>query len=110
MAIKKTAASADGKYHCTISFNTQKNLHKVFSERKFLRIITLNNMVSGHNNIFIIRDKDDIEADVSELSLECLPESKVGQTNLKLMEEVKQLQQENKILKTQLNKIRSILT
>lgn len=109
--IKNTteAIDAKGKYCCTITFTTNKNLNKVFSERKFLRIITLNNMITKHNNIFIIREKDDIEADVSELNLECLLESKVKETNQKLQEEVKLLRDENKILKNQLAKIKNIL-
>ncbi len=98
------------KYLCTISFTTHKNLAKVFNERKFLRIITLNNMIEGHNNIFIIRDGDDIEADISELQLDCAIESKARETNLTLIEKIKQLEAENKRLNSLVNKIQKLVT
>ncbi len=109
MKIPKVKENAN-KYLCTISFATHKNLTKVFNERKFLRIITLNNMVEGRNNIFIIRDGDDIEADVSELQLDCAIESKARENNLALIEKVKQLETENKRLNSLVNKIQKLIS
>ena len=97
------------KYLCTISFATHVNLTKIFAQRKFLRIITLNNMIEGRNNIFIIRDGDDIEADVSELVLSCAIESKARENNMLLLERVKQLEAENKRLANLVNKIQKMV-
>lgn len=107
--LTSTINDSKAKYRCTISFTTKKNLHKIFSERKFLRIITLNNMVTNHNNIFIIREQDDIEADVSELSLECLLDSKAKETNLQLLAEITQLKHENKRLNQILSKVKNLV-
>lgn len=97
------------KYECTISFSVTKNLKRVFQEKKFLRIITLNNMIEGKNNIFIIRENDDIEAGIDKLELECLPEGKSSENNILLLEKIKLLEHENKELKTKLAKLKKIL-
>lgn len=97
------------KYECTISFSVDKNLKKIFQEKKFLRIITLNNMLEGKNNIFIIRDHDDIEATIENLDLECLVEGKSTENNLLLTDKIRHLEQENKELKAKLIKLRKIL-
>ena len=106
MKIKENAT----KYLCTISFATHRNLTKIFHERKFLRIITLNNMIEGRNNIFIIRDGDDIEADVSELQLDCAIESKARENSFALVEKVKQLEAENKRLTNLVTKIQKLIS
>lgn len=97
------------KYECTISFSVTKNLKRVFQEKKFLRIITLNNMLEGKNNIFIIRESDDIEASIDKLDLECVPEGKSKENNLLFQEKIKLLEQENKELKAKLVKLKKIL-
>lgn len=97
------------KYECTISFSVTKNLKRVFQEKKFLRIITLNNMLEGKNNIFIIRESDDIEAGIDKLELECVPEGKSKENNLLFQEKIKLLEQENKELKAKLTKLKKIL-
>lgn len=96
-------------YQCSIQFTLSKNLKRVFQEKKFLRIITLNNMVEGKNNIYIIRDTDDIEADIGELQLECLPEGKSQENNAMLLDKIKLLELENRSLKTKLDKISKLL-
>ncbi|MCC2645110.1 MAG: hypothetical protein K0R49_1588 [Burkholderiales bacterium] len=97
------------RYQCSIHFTLSKNLKKVFSEKKFLRIITLNNMVEGKNNIYIIRDNDDIEAEIGDLQLDCLPEGKSAENNAILLDKIKSLELENKALKSKLEKIGKLL-
>lgn len=97
------------KYECTISFSVNKNLKRIFQEKKFLRIITLNNMLEGKNNIFIIRDHDDVEATIEDLKLECLPNGKSTENNLLLANRIRQLELENKDLKTKISKLKKIL-
>ncbi len=96
-------------YQCSIHFTLPKNLKKVFVEKKFLRIITLNNMIEGKNNIYIIRDNEDIEAEIGELQLECLPEGKSKENNALLLDKIKLLELENKALKVKLDKISNLL-
>lgn len=96
------------RYECTISFATDKNLKKVFQEKKFLRIITLNNMIEGLNNIFIIRDNEDIEASIGNLDLECASTGEAARNIAALNEKIKQLEAENKRLNTLLNKLGKI--
>lgn len=96
-------------YECSIRFTLSKNLKKVFQERKFLRIVTLNNMVEGKNNIYIIRDTEDIESDIGDLQLECLPVGKSQENNILLHERIKQLESENKALRFRQEKIVKIL-
>lgn len=97
------------KYECTISFNVNKNLKRIFQEKKFLRIITLNNMLECKNNIFIIRDHDDVEATIENLELECLPDGKSTENNLLLANKIRHLELENKELKTKIIKLKKIL-
>jgi hypothetical protein len=97
-------------YQCSIHFTVSKNLKKVFHEKKFLRIITLNNMIDSKNNIYIIRDTDDIEADIGDLQLECLPEGKSQANNAILLDKIKLLELENKALKAKLEKIGKLLS
>lgn len=96
-------------YQCNINFTLTKNLKKIFQEKKFLRIITLNNMVDGKNNIYIIRDNDDIETEISELNLECLPNGQAKENNAILLEKIKQLESENKLLKAKLDKMSKLV-
>ncbi len=66
-------------------------------------------MVEGKNNIYIIRDAEDIEAEIGELQLECLPEGKSQENNTILLEKIKLLEIENKSLKSRLEKIGKLL-
>lgn len=109
MTKESTLKKAKTIYQCSIHFTLSKNLKRVFQEKKFLRIITLNHMVDGKNNIYIIRDTDDIEADIGDLQLECLPEGKSQENNAMLLDKIKLLELENKSLKTKLDKISKLL-
>lgn len=109
MTNTKTLKQPKTMYQCSIYFTLPKNLKKVFQEKKFLRIITLNNMVEGKNNIYIIRDNDDIEAEIGDLQLECLPEGKSKENNELLLDKIKLLELENKALKVKLEKIGKLL-
>lgn len=110
MANTKLIKQAKTNYECSIHFTLPKNLKKVFQEKKFLRIITLNNMVEGKNNIYIIRDNDDIEAEISALQLECLPEGKSSENNALLLDKIRLLELENKALKVKFKKISQLLS
>jgi hypothetical protein len=109
MSLVSKIVAEKPKFECSISFRVNKNLKKIFHEKKFLRIITLNNMLEGKNNIFIIRDNDDVEASIENLELECLAEGKSKENNLILTEKIKELEQENKELKSKLLKLKKIL-
>jgi hypothetical protein len=105
----KTENKTETKYLCSINFKTSKNFTKLFQEKKFLRIITINNMKVGENNIFIICDNKDVEASISELNLSCNLEATAKHNQLLMQEELEQLRAENKRLKSLLTKIKNLL-
>jgi hypothetical protein len=110
---KPKAKSKKDKYLCTISFTTNKSFTSLFKDKKSLRVITLNNMTKGENNIFILQDASDIEANIGELELKCELSSKVEvnkSASTTGLDKLKVLEAEIKRLKRLLNKIKQAAT